>query len=66
VSPISTLAFVYTHKDDTGQIAPWKDAWRVSEALPLGVKITLKVGQTRFTKLVFIPHGLHEDTTRPK
>ena len=66
VSPISTLAFVYAHKDDDGQMTPWKDAWRVSEALPLGVKITLVVGQTRFTKLVFIPHGLHEETTRPK
>jgi type II secretion system protein J len=65
VSPISKLEFLYTHKDDKGQIVPWKDAWRVSEALPLGVKITLVVGETRFTKLVFIPHGLQEHATKP-
>ena len=65
VSPISKLEFLYTHKDDKGQIVPWKDAWRVSEAIPLGVKITLVVGETRFTKLVFIPHGLQEQATKP-
>ncbi len=66
VSPISRLEFRYTHKDDRGQIVPWKDAWQVSDALPLGVKIILVVGETRFTKLVFIPHGLQEETIKPK
>jgi prepilin-type N-terminal cleavage/methylation domain-containing protein len=66
VSPISRLEFLYTHKDDRGQIVPWKDAWQVSDALPLGVKIILVVGETRFTKLVFIPHGLQEEAIKPK
>jgi prepilin-type N-terminal cleavage/methylation domain-containing protein len=63
VSPISRLEFQYTHRDDKGQIVPWKDAWRVSDAVPLGVKIVLVVGETRFTKLVFIPHGFQESAT---
>ena len=66
VSPISRLEFLYTYKDDNRQIVAWKDAWRVSDALPLGVKITLVVGETRFTKLVFIPHGLQEKATKPQ
>jgi prepilin-type N-terminal cleavage/methylation domain-containing protein len=66
VNPISKLEFLYTSKDDKGQIVPWKDAWQVSEAVPLGVKIILVVGETRFTKLVFIPHGFQEPTTRPR
>src|SRR5947209_4337128 len=66
VSPISRLEFLYTYKDDNRQIVACKDAWRVSEALPLGVKITLVVGETRFTKLVFIPHGLQEKATKPQ
>lgn len=64
-SPVTRLEFLYTYKDDSGQIVPWKDAWRVSDAVPLGVKITLVVGETRFTKLVFIPHGLQEKATKP-
>ena len=66
VSPISRLEFLYTYKDDNRQIVAWKDAWRVSDALPLGVKITLVVGETRFIKLVFIPHGLQEKATKPQ
>src|SRR3989442_5060931 len=66
VSPISKWELLYTHRDDNGQIAPWKDAWRVSDAVPLGVKITLVVGETRFTKLVFIPHGFQEKATKLK
>ena len=66
VSPISKWELLYTHRDDSGQIVPWKDAWRVSDAVPLGVKITLVVGETRFTKLVFIPHGFQEKATKPK
>lgn len=63
VSPISGLEFLYTYRDDTGQILPWSDGWRVRDALPLGVKVTLVVGETRFTKLVFIPHGFRENAT---
>ena len=66
VNPLSTLAFLYTHKDDTGQIVPWDDAWEEREAIPLGVKITLVIGDTRFTKLVFIPHGFQDQAARPR
>jgi prepilin-type N-terminal cleavage/methylation domain-containing protein len=65
VNPISSLEFQYTSKDDQGRIVPWRDGWRVSDAVPLGVKITLVVGATRFTKLVFIPHGFQEQATKP-
>jgi general secretion pathway protein J len=66
VSPVSTLEFRYTHNDDKGRLGPWKDGWRMSEAIPLGVKITLVVGEARFTKLVFIPHGAQEHATKLK
>jgi general secretion pathway protein J len=62
VNPISSVEFQYTSKDDQGRIVPWRDTWRVSDAVPLGVKITLVVEGTRFTKLVFIPHGFQEPT----
>jgi prepilin-type N-terminal cleavage/methylation domain-containing protein len=65
VNPISTVEFQYTSKDETGRLVPWRDAWQVSDAVPLGVKITLVVGDTRFTKLVFIPHGFQEPQPRP-
>jgi hypothetical protein len=65
VNPISSVEFQYTTKDDQGRIVPWRDAWRVSDTVPLGVKITLVVGASRFTKLVFIPHGFQEPATRP-
>jgi prepilin-type N-terminal cleavage/methylation domain-containing protein len=64
VNPISTVEFQYTSKDETGRLVPWRDAWQVSDAVPLGVKITLVVGDTRFTKLVFIPHGFQEPQPR--
>ena len=66
VSPVSRFELLYTYKDEHGQIVPWNDAWRVSDAVPLGVKITLVVGETRFTKLVFIPHGFQEEATKPR
>src|SRR5439155_24483751 len=66
VSPSSRLEFLYTYEDANRQIVAWKDAWRVSDALPLGVTITLVVGETRFTKLVFIPHGLQEKAAKPQ
>jgi prepilin-type N-terminal cleavage/methylation domain-containing protein len=65
VNPIASLELQYTSKDENGQIVPWRDAWRVSEAVPLGVKVTLVVGGTRFTKLIFIPHGFQEQATKP-
>jgi general secretion pathway protein J len=66
VSPVSRFELLYTYKDERGQVVPWNDAWRVSDAVPLGVKITLVVGQTRFTKLVFIPHGFQEEATKSR
>ena len=61
VGSISRLDFEYTYKNSTGEILPWKEIWQVSDAIPLGVKITLMVGETRFTKMVFIPHGFQEE-----
>ena len=61
VGSISRLDFEYTYKNSTGEILPWKEVWQVSDAIPLGVKITLMVGETRFTKMVFIPHGFQEE-----
>ena len=62
---ISKLDFQYTYKNSKGEILPWQTAWDVSDAIPIGVKITLMLGETRFTKIVFIPHGLHEEN-KPK
>ena len=61
VGSLSRLNFEYTYKNGTGEILPWKEVWQVSDAIPLGVKITLMVGETRFTKMVFIPHGFQEE-----
>jgi len=61
VGSISRLDFQYTYKNSKGEIMPWKEVWEVSDAIPLGVKITLMVGETRFTKVVFIPHGFQEE-----
>ncbi len=61
VGSLSRLDFEYTYKNGTGEILPWKEVWHVSDAIPLGVKITLMVGETRFTKMVFIPHGFQEE-----
>jgi general secretion pathway protein J len=66
VGPVSRFELLYTYKDERGQVVPWRDAWRVSDAVPLGVKITLVVGETRFTKLVFVPHGFQEEATKPR
>lgn len=63
---ISKLEFQYTYKKSKGEILPWKEVWEVSDQIPLGVKITLMVGQTRFTKMVFIPHGLQEQEDKAK
>jgi type II secretion system protein J len=66
VDSIGGLDFQYTHKNRDGEVLPWKGAWDVKDALPLGVKMTLVVGETRFTKTVFIPHGLQEKDHQPK
>lgn len=60
VGIVSGLDLQYTYTDSKGQLLPWRDTWDVSDALPIGVKITLVVGGTRFTKTVFIPHGFRE------
>ncbi len=61
VGSISSLDFEYTYKNSKGDMQPWKKAWKESDAIPLGVKITLMIGGTRFTKMVFIPHGFQEE-----
>lgn len=66
VDSLSRLEFQYTYKNSKGEILPWKEVWEVNDALPLGVKITLVVGDTRFTKMVFIPHGFEEKDEKPK
>jgi len=66
VGPVSRLDFQYTYKNSKGEILPWKEVWEVSDAIPLGVKITLGVGETLFTKMVFIPHGFQEKEDKPK
>ncbi len=66
VGSISRLDFQYTHRGSNGEILPWKDAWDARDQLPLGVKITLMVGETRFTKTVFIPHGFQEKEDKRK
>jgi prepilin-type N-terminal cleavage/methylation domain-containing protein len=60
VDSVSRFSLQYTYVNSDGGIVPWKDAWDESHALPLGVRITLMIGETRFTKLVFIPHGFRE------
>jgi type II secretion system protein J len=61
VGSISEFALQYTYKDGKGEVLPWKDSWGLSDEIPLGVKMTLKIGETRFTKTVFIPHGYQEE-----
>ncbi len=64
---ISNLDFQYTYKNSEGEIQPWKDLWDVDDAIPLGVKISLMIGEARFTKMVFIPHGYkEEEEDKPK
>jgi general secretion pathway protein J len=63
---LSRVAFQYSHKTREGDLVPWGGAWEVRGAIPLGVRVTLVVGEARFTKTVFIPHGYEErDDRRP-
>ena len=61
VGSLSSLDFQYTYKNSVGEIQPWAKVWKMNDELPLGVKITLKIGGTQFTKMVFIPHGFREE-----
>lgn len=58
---ISSLDFQYTHKNSEGKLQPWNPIWKVSDEIPLGVKITLIIRGVRFTKMVLIPHGFREE-----
>ncbi len=60
VGSLSSLEFQYTYKNSVGEIQPWAKVWKMNDELPLGVKITLNIGGTQFTKMVFIPHGFRE------
>jgi len=61
VGSLSSLDFQYTYINSVGELQPWAKVWKMSDELPLGVKITLKIGGTQFTKMVFIPHGYREE-----
>lgn len=61
VGSVSEFALQYTYKDGKGEVLPWKDSWDLTDEIPLGVKMTLKIGETSFTKTVFIPHGYQEE-----
>jgi prepilin-type N-terminal cleavage/methylation domain-containing protein len=61
VGSISSLDFQYTYKNSVGELQPWAKVWKMNDELPLGIKITLNIGGTQFTKLVFIPHGFQEE-----
>ena len=61
VGSISNFALQYTYKNGEGEILLWKDTWDLSDEIPLGVKMTLQIGETSFTKTVFIPHGYQEE-----
>ena len=61
VGSLSSLDFQYTYKNSTGVLEPWSKVWKVNDEIPLGVKIILNIGGTRFTKMVFIPHGFQEE-----
>lgn len=63
---VSKVDFQYTYQNGRGEILPWKEVWETSDAIPLGVKITLTIGDTTFTKTVFIPHGYREREDKPK
>ena len=52
--------FQYTYKNNAGELEPWAKVWKLNKEIPLGVKIILNIGGTRFTKMVFIPHGFQE------
>jgi len=61
VGSLSSLDFQYTYINSVGELQPWATVWKMSDELPLGVKITLNIGGTQFTKMVFIPHGYREE-----
>lgn len=61
VGSLASLDFQYTYKNSVGEIQPWAKVWKMNDELPLGVKITLNIGGTQFTKMVFIPHGFREE-----
>ncbi len=61
VGSLSSLDFEYTYKNNVGELQPWAKVWKINDELPLGVKITLDIGGTQFTKMVFIPHGFREE-----
>ena len=61
VGALASLDFEYTYQNKVGELLPWVKVWKREEEIPLGVKITLKLGGTQFTKFVFIPHGFRED-----
>ncbi len=61
VGSLSSLDFQYTYINSVGELQPWAKVWKMNDELPLGVKITLNIGGTQFTKIVFIPHGFREE-----
>ncbi len=61
VGSLSSLDFQYTYINSVGELQPWAKVWKMNDELPLGVKITLNIGGTQFTKMVFIPHGFREE-----
>jgi len=61
VGALSGLDFQYTYKNSVGELQPWAKVWKTKDELPLGIKITLNIGATQFTKMVFIPHGFREE-----
>jgi len=61
VGALSSLDFQYTYKNSNGKLEPWAKVWKNNDEIPLGVKIILNIGGTRFTKMVFIPHGFREE-----
>ena len=60
VGAITRLDFQYTYQNSAGELQPWAKVWKDGDEIPLGVKIVLNIGGTRFTKMVFIPHGYRE------
>ncbi len=61
VGSLSSLDFQYTYINSVGELQPWAKVWKMNDELPIGVKITLNIGGTQFTKMVFIPHGFREE-----
>ncbi len=61
VGSLDSVDFEYTYQNNVGGLQPWMRTWRRENEIPLGVKITLKLGGTAFTKMVLIPHGYREE-----